>query len=156
MEHVIDSPVGPLRLRAEDDALVAVEFDAAPPDAGDPRAPLLAEAARQLRQYFAGERRDFDLPLRPAGTDFQRAVWSALRRVPYAETQSYADIARALGRPSATRAVGAANGQNPVAIIIPCHRVIGADGRLTGYGGGLPRKQWLLAHEARVAGHALL
>ena len=108
---------------------------------------MLADAARQLADYFAGTRRAFDLPLAPRGTGFQQVVWRALLAIPYGETCSYGELARAIGRPAASRAVGAANGRNPIAIVIPCHRVIGADGSMTGYGGGLPTKKWLLAHE---------
>jgi methylated-DNA-[protein]-cysteine S-methyltransferase len=110
---------------------------------------LLLRACRQLDEYFRGERTDFDLPLAPRGTEFQCAVWRALLQIPFGETWSYQKLARALGRPDAMRAVGAANGQNPLPIVIPCHRVIGADGSLTGYGGGLALKQWLLKHEAK-------
>ena len=106
------------------------------------------DAVSQLDAYFAGERREFDLALAPEGTSFQRLVWSALTRIPYGETVSYAELARRLGRPFATRAVGAANGRNPIPIIIPCHRVIGSDGSLTGYGGGLTIKRRLLDLEA--------
>ncbi len=102
----------------------------------------------QLAEYFAGDRDDFDLPLHPAGTEFMRRVWDALREIPHGETRSYRDLAEAVGSPAAVRAVGAANGRNPISIVVPCHRVIGADGALTGYGGGLPAKQWLLQHEA--------
>jgi methylated-DNA-[protein]-cysteine S-methyltransferase len=114
---------------------------------------LLRPAREQLRAYFAGELLDFDLPLAAAGTEFQQRVWQALGAIPYGATASYAAIARAIGSPTATRAVGAANGRNPIAIIVPCHRVIGKDGTLTGYGGGLARKQWLLRHEAGVLKH---
>jgi len=106
-------------------------------------------AASQLAEYFAGTRWDFDLPLDPAGTHFQQLAWSALRQIPYGETRSYQQQAAAIQRPSAVRAIGTANGRNPISIIVPCHRVIGAKGTLTGYGGGLPAKQWLLAHERR-------
>lgn len=112
------------------------------------------EVAQQVRAYFDGERRTFDLPLAPAGTPFQRAVWDALLKIPYGETISYATLAQRVGRPKASRAVGQANGANPIALIIPCHRVIGTDGTLTGYGGGLPLKQALLAFERRGAGPA--
>ncbi|MGH3745041.1 MAG: methylated-DNA--[protein]-cysteine S-methyltransferase [Mycobacteriales bacterium] len=112
-------------------------------------------AAEQLGEFFRGERQDFDLLLDPAGTPFQHQVWQALRRIPYGETRSYADIANMLGSPTATRAVGAANGRNPIGIVVPCHRVIGADGSLTGYAGGVPNKRWLLDHERRVTGAAL-
>jgi methylated-DNA-[protein]-cysteine S-methyltransferase len=115
----------------------------------------LKYVSRQLESYFAGELRDFDVPLDLDGTDFQLAVWTALRRIPFGETRSYADLARDIGRPNAVRAVGLANGRNPVSIIVPCHRVIGSDGSLTGYGGGLPRKRFLLEHEARVVGLVL-
>ncbi len=147
------SPIGRLLLTASDRGLTGVlmqDADGGPqPHSGwihDPR--RLANAATQLRRYFDGELRDFDLPLDLRGTPFQLEVWNALRDIPYAATASYGDIARAISRPNAVRAVGAANGRNPVAIIVPCHRVIGADGSLTGYGGGLPRKQFLLQHES--------
>jgi methylated-DNA-[protein]-cysteine S-methyltransferase len=112
----------------------------------DPEA--LRAAAEQLRSYFAGELTGFDLPLAPSGTDFQQRVWAALREIPYGRTVSYAELAVAVGRPGAARAVGAANGRNPIAIVIPCHRVIGSAGALTGYGGGLDRKRLLLDLEA--------
>ena len=112
---------------------------------------MLDRAAEQLREYFDGTRRVFDLPLAPEGTAFQRIAWRALEAIPYAETRSYGEQARAIGRPAASRAVGAANGKNPISIIVPCHRVIGASGDLTGYGGGMDAKRWLLAHEQRVA-----
>ena len=113
--------------------------------------PLLLEAADQLRAYFAGELREFELPLAPRGTEFQRRVWTAVSAVPYGETATYAEIAAAVGRPTACRAVGAANGRNPLPVIVPCHRIIGAAGALTGYGGGLDRKRSLLDLE-RAAG----
>jgi len=141
----IPSPVGTLRLDADGDELVAVHLHAEPVPTH--RTPVLDATARQLAEYFAGTRRTFDLPLAPRGTGFQQRVWRALLAVPYGATCSYGDIARAIGRPAASRAVGAANGKNPIAIIVPCHRVIGASGALTGYGGGLPTKKWLLAHE---------
>lgn len=102
----------------------------------------------QLTAYFAGDRTRFDLPLAPEGTEFQKQAWRALCKIPYGETISYGEQAKRIGQPNAFRAVGTANGQNPISIIVPCHRVIGANGSLTGYGGGLPRKQWLLAHES--------
>ena len=110
------------------------------------------DARTQLREYFAGERTVFDLPLNPHGTAFQTKVWLALREIPYGETASYGETAAAIGAPTASRAVGLANGQNPISIIVPCHRVIGANGSLTGYGGGLDAKRWLLGHEAAHAG----
>jgi methylated-DNA-[protein]-cysteine S-methyltransferase len=110
-------------------------------------APLLRETAHQLQQYFAGERRSFDVPLAAHGTAFAQQVWAQLRQIPWGHTCSYGELARQLGNKNAMRAVGAANGRNPIAIIVPCHRVIGADGRMTGYAGGLNRKLWLLQHE---------
>ena len=151
----IDSPIGPLTLVARDGVLVRVEMDgqahaATPgPDwARDDDAEPLVTAVGQLQEYFAGRRSEFDLALRPEGTPFQVQVWRELERIPYGETISYGELARRVGNPSASRAVGLANGRNPLAIVVPCHRVIGASGRLTGYGGGLERKAWLLAHEA--------
>ena len=153
------SPVGRLELVERGGALVAIHFDA-PPD-GSPEnerggSPVLVEARRQLADYFAGTLRVFDLPLRPAGTEFQRRVWEVLATVPWGTTTTYGVLAARLGMPpGASRAVGAANGANPVPIVVPCHRVIGADGRLVGFGGGLEVKAWLLDHERRVAGETL-
>jgi methylated-DNA-[protein]-cysteine S-methyltransferase len=149
--HDIDSPLGRLRLVARGDELACVHLpnDPAPLD-GDRRiTPILAATAAQLAEYFAGARTEFDLPLAPQGTAFQRIVWDQLLAIPYGVTRSYGEVARAIGRPAASRAVGAANGRNPIAIIVPCHRVIGADGTLTGYGGGMSAKRWLLDHEQR-------
>ncbi len=152
---IIESPVGPLRLVASDAGLVAILW----PD-DDPRRvpldlsvedaahPVLVSAASQITGYFAGKRRSFDVPLDVRGTDFQRSVWQALLAIPYGETRSYAEIARQIGRPTAVRAVGAANGRNPISIIAPCHRVIGTNGTLTGFAGGLEAKQMLLDLEA--------
>jgi methylated-DNA-[protein]-cysteine S-methyltransferase len=149
----IDSPLGRLRLVADGDALAGVYLPVqAVPAAAEGRAPVLALAAAQLAEYFAGERRDFDVPLAPRGTDFQRRVWRALTAIPFGETRSYGELARSLGTPSASRAVGAANGRNPISILVPCHRVIAGTGALTGYAGGLDAKRWLLAHESRGAG----
>jgi methylated-DNA-[protein]-cysteine S-methyltransferase len=114
-------------------------------------APVLTVAARQLAEYFAGARHVFDLALAPVGTPFQRLVWRALAAIPFGETRAYGEIARAIGRSAASRAVGAANGKNPFAIVVPCHRVIGASGELTGYAGGMAAKRWLLAHERHGA-----
>jgi methylated-DNA-[protein]-cysteine S-methyltransferase len=120
--------------------------------ATDEAHPILRVAAQQLHDYFSGQRQSFDLPLQPAwGTTFQRAVWQALQSIPYGHTSSYGEIARHIGNPKAVRAVGAAIGQNPHSIIVPCHRVVGTNGSLTGFAGGLPRKQFLLAHEATHA-----
>ncbi|MCD2316671.1 methylated-DNA--[protein]-cysteine S-methyltransferase [Sphingomonas sp. IC-11] len=150
----IPSPTGDLTLIASDTGLAAIlwDDDAAmraryAPRRADPSHPVIAATVRQLDEYFAGRRTTFDLPLDPVGTQFQRDVWRALLTIPYGETRSYADIARAIGRPTATRAVGAANGRNPIPIVTPCHRVIGSNGTLTGFGGGLPNKQLLLALE---------
>jgi methylated-DNA-[protein]-cysteine S-methyltransferase len=109
----------------------------------------LPAAARQLKEYFAGKRREFDLPLRMEGTEFQQRVWRELTKIPFGETRSYGQLAKHLNNPNGSRAVGLANGRNPIAIIVPCHRVIGADGSLTGFGGGLDRKEWLLTHEGQ-------
>ena len=148
----IDSPIGELLLTAEGGALTRLymsPFGVDPAWEHDPAA--LAEPARQLREYFAGERTEFELALDAAGTDFQRRVWERLVAIPYGETTTYGELALELGDPRKVRAVGMANGRNPISIIVPCHRVIGADGTLVGYGGGLERKRILLAHEAEVA-----
>jgi methylated-DNA-[protein]-cysteine S-methyltransferase len=151
------SPFGLLLLVETGGALTAIGLPSER-DGPVPRASWIetaepfAEAVRQLDAYFAGTLRRFELPLAPTGTPFQLRVWRALREIPYGETVSYAELARRIGRPAAVRAVGAANGRNPLAIVIPCHRVIGSDGRLVGYGGGLPAKAALLALERRVAG----
>lgn len=154
---VVASPVGPLTLVATATALLELRFADEPVhDDTTVVAPtdhqILAATADQLAAYFAGQRQRFELPIELHGTAFQRRVWSALRTIPYGETWSYGRIAAAIGAPTASRAVGLANGRNPVSIIVPCHRVIGADGRLTGYGGGLDRKRLLLDLEAGVVG----
>jgi len=146
------TPVGELTLVADDQGLQQVMFerpDKAPdPDEHWQHAPERLTAARtQLQEYFTGARRKFDLPLHAVGTAFQQRVWAALRQIPFGQTASYGDVARAIKTPTAARAVGAANGRNPLPIIVPCHRVIGADGRLVGFSAGLERKRWLLAHE---------
>jgi methylated-DNA-[protein]-cysteine S-methyltransferase len=128
----------------------AAEFQLLSIQAQEPVAQLLQQAAGQLAQYFGGKRQTFDLPLAASGTVFQQQVWQQLIRIPFGQTQSYGELAQHLGNKNAMRAVGAANGRNPIAIIVPCHRVIGADGKLTGYAGGLDRKVWLLQHEQRV------
>ena len=142
-----------LRITAGPDALQRVELNAAedPACPGSEDPPLLREALRQLAAYFAGALAEFDLPLAMNGTEFQKRVWRALLEIPYGETWSYSQLAGHIGNPAAVRAVGAANGQNPLAIIVPCHRVIGAHGNLVGYGGGLPLKQMLLDLEAEHA-----
>jgi methylated-DNA-[protein]-cysteine S-methyltransferase len=154
---VLDSPIGPLTITARDGQVDGLFMDAqrhAP--AQDPgwvhdEAPF-EELIAQLKAYFAGSEAGFDVPLSLSGTEFQRRVWAELREIPLGETISYGELARRAGTPGASRAVGLANGRNPVSIVVPCHRVIGADGRLTGYGGGLERKAWLLRHEAGMRG----
>ncbi len=159
---LLDSPVGTLFVGGSPAGVHRVEFldDAGDEgrhavrlstDAGLPArrdAEGASAALAQLREYFAGARTQFSLPLAPHGTAFQRQVWEALRPIPHGMTTSYGAIAASIGRPTASRAVGAANGQNPIAIIVPCHRVVGSTGALTGYGGGMDRKRWLLDHEA--------
>ena len=153
----IDAPVGPLLVAANPAGLVRISFDGGrrptePSPGWIEDAGALAGFVEQLGAWFAGALRRFDLPLAAPGTEFQRAVWSAVGAIPYGETASYADVALAAGRPTASRAVGAANGANPLPIVVPCHRVVGADGSLTGFAGGLEAKRWLLAHEAGHAG----
>ena len=159
----IPSPLGELTLAASDTGLVAVYFPNSrqvPPlhvvergtgvledDGSGPAGAVLARTREQLNEYFARTRTTFDLPLDPAGSAFERRVWDALRAIPYGSTVSYGELARRLGDPRAIRAVGAANGKNAIPIIVPCHRVVGARGELTGFGGGLDRKRWLLEHE---------
>lgn len=150
----MDSPLGRLRLVARGGALAGVylpDHRRGVPNAGhrEPGEPVLVAAARQLAEYFDKRRTTFDLPFHAEGTPFQRAVWTELAAIPYGETRAYSELARAIGRPRASRAVGAANGQNPLSIIVPCHRVLGLDGRLHGYAGGEAAKRWLLDHEAR-------
>jgi methylated-DNA-[protein]-cysteine S-methyltransferase len=149
----IESPVGPLVLVASDAGLHHVLFAKSTRTKVDPEwresAELVKEVIKQLRAYFAKELEVFDLTLAPEGTKFQQSVWSELCGIPYGETISYGELAKRVGNPKASRAVGAANGQNPIPIIIPCHRVIGSDGKLTGFGGGLPIKEKLLALEQR-------
>jgi len=144
--HGIETPIGPLLLSAEGGRLSGVSFADSPHARSSD--PVLLEAEAQLHDYFAGRLQRFELPLAPRGTDFQLSVWQALLELPYGSTSTYSKLAAVIGRPSACRAVGAANGRNPLAVIVPCHRVIGASGELTGYGGGLERKRVLLALEA--------
>jgi methylated-DNA-[protein]-cysteine S-methyltransferase len=152
----MDSPVGELTLIASPQGLRAVlwpgEFDqfetvAPDGDSSSDAAHVLSEAVQQLSEYFAGERHEFDVPLDPVGTDFQRSAWSELRKIPYGETISYGEQARRLGDVRKSRAVGAANGRNPISIIVPCHRVVGSNGSLTGFAAGVEAKAWLLHHE---------
>jgi methylated-DNA-[protein]-cysteine S-methyltransferase len=162
---VIESPIGELTLLASDDAVVAIRFGneldthqilvrgQIAGDVVDVRAgehALLDEAVRQLDEYFEGHRLEFELPLEPIGTPFQLQAWLALRDIPYGETISYGEQARRLGDRNKSRAVGAANGKNPIPIVVPCHRVVGSNGHLTGFGGGIEVKAWLLEHELRV------
>lgn len=150
---VIDSPVGPLTLVAEDGALAGLYLreHRHAPSLDLPVGVAPGGVVEQLEAYFTGESRAFDVPLSVGGTPFQQEAWAALATIPYGETWSYAKLAAEIGRPRAVRAVGLANGRNPVSIVVPCHRVVGADGSLTGYGGGLAAKQWLLDHEAGQA-----
>ncbi|MDE2851441.1 MAG: methylated-DNA--[protein]-cysteine S-methyltransferase [Acidobacteriota bacterium] len=161
--RAFETPIGTLRLVGGEDSIDCIDLPnraVKPPDpawkrSGEVLPAALGEAKRQIQEYFAGERQDFDLPLSPHGTAFQRRVWAELRRIPFGETISYGELAARIGKPSASRAVGAANGRNPLPVVVPCHRVIGSDGRLTGFGGGLPTKQALLDLEQRVAGRQL-
>lgn len=159
----VDSPVGTLRLTSDGEHLTGVYFAEhrhAPDDLGpevstEQAPPVLRRAAEQLAAYFRGERTTFDLPVHADGTAFQQRVWAALREIPYGQTWSYGELAAHLGQPGAARAVGLANGRNPVSIVVPCHRVVGSGGAITGYGGGVERKQVLLDLEERVCGTAL-
>jgi len=154
---MIGSPLGDLLALGDADGLVGLYLPtgrhvAQTPSGARRDDAALADVRAQLDEYFAGKRMDFDLRLNPHGTPFQLKVWLALREIPYGTTASYGQQARAIGDPGSARAVGLANGRNPISIIVPCHRVIGADGSLTGYGGGMPAKRWLLDHEAQHAG----
>ena len=149
---VFNSPVGAIELFAREEALTHILWPnhKNPPTLEAieaPNHPVLEQAVDELSAYFTGHRREFDVPINPQGTPFQKQVWTALCLIPWGETCSYAEIARMIGRPNAVRAVGAANGRNPISIIIPCHRVISSKGTLTGYAGGLDTKAWLLTHE---------
>lgn len=161
---IVETPLGPLFVGGSDEGVHRIDFVTERREEAELVARLeresgatpvrdveaAAEATQQLREYFAGERRSFELALAPRGTEFQRRVWQALREIPHGRTRSYGEIAEAIGQPTASRAVGAANGRNPISIVVPCHRVIGASGALTGYGGGMERKRWLLNHEAEA------
>jgi len=150
---IIETPIGALNARVDEAGRLAeLHFDKSADGSGWPAVEAPAAdwpVAQQLAEYFSGKRTVFELDLAPRGTAFQLAVWNALLAIPYGDTISYAELARRIGKPSAVRAVGAANGANPIPVIIPCHRVIGSNGTLTGYGGGIERKQWLLALEGR-------
>ena len=149
-ECVMDSPVGRLCIQADSTGLTALTRTDKPLRV--PETALLQEAVRQLRAYFDGTLTEFDLPIRLTGTAFRMQCWQALLTIPYGETISYGEQARRIGKPKAVRAVGGANHHNPISIVVPCHRVIGADGTLTGYGGGVDKKAWLLLHERRILG----
>lgn len=144
---VMETPVGHLRITVDGQGVCAI--DRTEDAANVPQTPLLTECVRQLNEYFAGQRFSFTLPIHQEGTPFQMKCWAALRDIPYGETRTYAQQASAIGNPKACRAVGGANHHNRVMIVVPCHRVIGADGTLTGFGGGLDMKRWLLEHERR-------
>ncbi len=154
---VVASPIGPLTVTATDAAVVSIAFgdttagtiDDPPEDAADH--PILWAAAVQLQEYFDGVRTEFDLPLAPHGTEFQTEAWAVLRAIPYGETITYGEQAKRLGDRNKSRAVGAANGKNPIPIVVPCHRVVGSNGHLTGFAGGLDTKAWLLDHERRIS-----
>lgn len=148
LSAVYDSPCGPLELVSDGKALVNLAFAGKSGKATRLGCPVLRMAFEQLDEYFIGKRRVFDLPLSFVGTGFQKRVWKALTRIPFGETRSYGEVAESIRKPLAMRAVGGANNKNPIAIIVPCHRVIGADGKLVGYGGGLAKKKWLLNHES--------
>lgn len=151
-----ESEIGWIKVTATSEAITSIKFEEELTPAMPVTGPaVLADCLLQLDEYFKGQRKAFSLPLKPAGSRFQQIVWRQLAAIPYGQTVSYLDIARAIGNEQAVRAVGSANGQNKVAIVIPCHRVIGSNGQLTGYGGGLWRKAWLLQHEARFGGPQL-
>ena len=143
----INSPVGWLKLQSSEMALTAISFDAEKAENSAVQPKILENTETQLQEYFAGERKDFNLQLAPVGTDFQQKIWKLVQNVDYGGTASYLDIAKLSGSEKNTRAVGLANGKNPIPIIIPCHRIVGSSGKLTGYAGGLERKRWLLNHE---------
>ena len=155
----LDTPIGRLRLVSDGTHLVAIEFAGRHADHHNDQErldPVLQSCSKQLTEYFAGKREHFDLPLAATGTDFQRSVWAALSAIPYGELRSYRDIAQAIDKPTAVRAVGAANGRNPLPIVVPCHRVIGSDGSLTGFAGGLEMKTRLLQLEGALPQSRLL
>lgn len=148
----MDSPIGILKLTSDEHHLKSISFDAEIMEDTPELPEILKNAQKQLEEYFLGNRRQFDLPLDPDGTAFQHKTWKQLSEVTYGSTKSYIEIARAMDSESSSRAVGMANGRNPIPVIIPCHRIIGHDGKLTGYAGGLERKKWLLLHEQQNPG----
>jgi methylated-DNA-[protein]-cysteine S-methyltransferase len=153
---VIDSPIGDLSLAVDEGGLCCLRFGAVDTDPELERDPLLVEAQEQLKAYFAGELTEFTLPLSvPGGSEFERAVWDQLRRIPYGEMHTYGEVAKAVGDAGAARAVGVACNRNPIPVIVPCHRVVGAGGKMVGFGGGIPRKRHLLELEARVSFESL-
>ncbi len=145
----IDSPIGCLEVLTSKDALLAITYVEAKNEDSKEAPAVLEKACDQLNEYFAGERQQFELPLSPDGTDFQKQVWDALLTVPFGRTSTYKKQSQSIGNPKAIRAVGTANGKNPISVVIPCHRIVGSDGSLTGYAGGLSRKDWLLKHEQK-------
>ncbi len=147
--HYFESPLGPIEIKGDENAIHSVSFDLQPNGNAENSNAIIAECRKQLEEYFTGTRKKFDLKLNPIGTFFQSSVWNQLLEVPYANTASYLDLAKKVGDEKSVRAVGAANGKNPIAIIIPCHRIVGSNNSLVGYAGGLWRKQWLLEHEAQ-------
>jgi methylated-DNA-[protein]-cysteine S-methyltransferase len=152
---IIDSPLGDLLIVAGPEGLTNIAmtpFD--PPESETRRSPVLTAAKRQLAAYFSGKLSNFDLPLAPAGTPFMHLVWDEVGRVPLGSTITYADLAQRVGRPGHFRAVGSANARNPLPIVVPCHRIVGSGGQLTGYGGGIDRKRWLIDHEAAITAAA--
>jgi len=151
----LETPIGALQIAGTEAGISAITFLDDPAPASESIPPDLAECARQLEEYFAGTRKEFTFELLPQGTPFERRVWAHLLDIPFGETRTYMQIAEALGDPKSIRAVGRANGRNPIAIVVPCHRVIGSNGDLVGYGGGLWRKEWLLTHEGRPVQQAL-
>jgi methylated-DNA-[protein]-cysteine S-methyltransferase len=158
---LLDSPLGALLVTRDDGGITGLYLPTgknavAPAPSWVPDDAAFADIRGQVAEYFSGRRQNFVLPLNPTGTAFQRTVWLALREIPYGQTTSYGRTAAAIGHPNASRAVGLANGQNPISIVVPCHRVIGANGSMIGYGGGIEAKRWLIAHEAHHAGHTLI
>ncbi len=149
---VIGSPLGPVEIRTDGQFVISVTYQDHEGITDELPCPVLKMAVAQLREYFTGKRKEFDIPVRPSGSVFEGKVWEQIMEIPYGVTISYGTLAKRIGMPRSARAVGRANGRNPVAIIIPCHRVVGANGSLTGYSGGLWRKEWLIRHEAAIRG----
>ena len=144
----LEMDISPLTIAVEDEKVTDIYFGTAPEGAEMGNTPVLRDAVRQVVEYFFSGRHEFDLPLNPAGTEFQKKVWDELQKIPYGETRTYGQVAAAIGKPGAARAIGSANNKNPICIVIPCHRVVGADGSLTGYAAGVDLKRFLLALEA--------